>query len=491
MKNTYRAKLSFNKEEVYKERMVMDGAGGLICVPKDEAHLNKIRDSMGFFGGSNNMNTFYPGFSNKDLLPKPEDFVEFPFRLLSATIVAGGSWRSTDFSNEGMLKASTEKLVGKPVYPNHDSDDIVNNLGLIKSTKWTEGFTDSKGQKIPAGIDGIMSLDLKSNPKVVRGVLTGSIFSNSVTVDFEFEPSHKYENYQDFLEAVGTVHKDGKMVTRKATKIIDYYESSLVWLGADPYAKAINEKGELVNVDSSSVVSFSKLPQSVKDDYETSKKYFVNACFSKNNSLSLAEQYEIDLNKRTSEDTNMKFQAYLLKKLNLSADTELTEEMLDKSFAVLKEGEVLVAQATLDATTQEISTLKESNKAVTTLTEEVTTLKKEAGEVKEFVELGKSTLTAKRDEVKRLYSLSVDNKPDASVIATFEAAAPAALEGFLQLYGKSLVSKFTGTCKSCKSTDISFQSSETGDKPGTEEKVAEISATSVEDIRDKYKNKNN
>ena len=73
-----------------------------------------------------------------------------------------------------------------------------------------------------------MAVDAKTNPKVARGVLMGSIFSNSVTVEFEWKMSHPFENEYEFLDKIGQYGADGKMIRRVVTKILNYHKSSLI-----------------------------------------------------------------------------------------------------------------------------------------------------------------------------------------------------------------------------------------------------------------------
>jgi len=236
MKASKNSIFSFNKAESAK--LALDNVG--VNLPFSEL-ANQDTEGFGWWGQSNNANVYQNIDVKKELLPKPEDFVKVPFRLISATTVGAGSWKVTDFSNEAVLKASMKKLIGKPVYPNHDSDDVFNYVGIIESVKWTEARMQD-GQMIPAGIDGIIAIDGKTSPKIARGVLMGAIFSNSVTVNFDWEPSHFFESPNDFYHKIGTIHTDGKMVRRVVTNINDYYESSLVWLGADPFAIAFTQQ---------------------------------------------------------------------------------------------------------------------------------------------------------------------------------------------------------------------------------------------------------
>jgi len=239
-KKTYRMKMNFSKDELAGS--VSLGAVGIsmpmldpLSLEEYRKGLSRQRDSMNF-GMLGNDPKYYQDTKMTDITPKPEDFLEVPFRLISATIVGGGTWKATDFSNTAILKKSTSLLDGVPLYKDHETD-LDNWVGLVNGVKWTGAFKDVSGVDVPAGIDGIVAIDIKTNPKVARGVAAGAIYSNSVTVEFDWEMSHTYENEWDFLNKLGTIGGDGKMIRRVVTAIHNYHESSLVWLGADPFAK--------------------------------------------------------------------------------------------------------------------------------------------------------------------------------------------------------------------------------------------------------------
>ena len=263
-KKQYKGSLSFNKAELIGSSVKMSGVGINIRMPETVADYDTYRGTftstrswlnLGWMG---NDNKFFQNVSASDVIPKKEDFIEVPFRLISGTIVGGGSWKATDFSNLSILKGSMMKLEGKTVYKDHEQD--TNNwIGLVSAVKWTDSFTNpGDNVVVPAGIDGMLMIDTKADPKTARGLLIGSVYSNSVTVDFTYEMSHPFDNEWDFLNKVGQLGADGKMIRRIVTDINDYHETSLVWLGADPFAKAITTDGGLRNIDTSNVFSYCK-----------------------------------------------------------------------------------------------------------------------------------------------------------------------------------------------------------------------------------------
>lgn len=513
MKKQFRGRLSFTKEEL-RGSIALDFAGVNIAPAaraNDVNGMNRIQQQFGLFG-SNNANTYYPDIAGgSDILPKPEDFINVPFRLLSATIVGAGSWKATDFTNTLMLKSSVNKLDRKPVYYDHDTD-LLNWVGIVQSPKWTESFTNPDGQIVPAGIDGIISIDAKTNPKIARGVLIGSIFSNSVTVDFLWEMSHPFESEDEFERRVGSLGTDGKMIRRVATTIIDYYESSLVWLGADPFAKKIGEDGSLLHIDSSSV-AFDKAPAGEVTAYQTDKRLKVDYAIDKNilllskanfntvikydmkREVFLALCKVLGLDPATTKPEDIQLTAVeSLKKADGTEPTGITPEQTAtiEAFSALKGIEVVDEAATVSfdgtvaaftvkpdthavVTKAHLAKLQGEAGKVTALEADKATLQSEKDALVPLADAGKEYITFKRSETERLYKLQMGAEASEDVLKLIKDAEPKVLEGLLGQYTKSAVLKFKGKCKKCDSTEFTFQSSyspEKTDKTDTKKKEA-------------------
>lgn len=314
-------RLSFSKEEIRRAAVELRNAGmGFRTEPVTADRLSLIREEYVPVGNARN-----------ELVPQPEDFVEQVFRLLSATIVAGGTWRATDFSDETMLQRSLTKLEGKPVYKDHNTN-IDNWVGMVRAPYWQQSFTDKAGNAIPAGINGTVAIDGKTSPKTARGILMGAIFSDSVTVEFDWVPSHDIDNPYEFDSLVGTYGPDGRMITRKCVEIIDYHELSLVWLGADPYAKRMLPDGTLQNPEFGASYS--------KEDTDAAKAFgkelaekgrFIVDLASPQVVFNFAKGQEaIQQTVKLNKSIPMELLVALRKKLNLAADAEVTPEMLDQ-----------------------------------------------------------------------------------------------------------------------------------------------------------------
>lgn len=184
-----------------------------------------------------------------NLNPNTDDMLAVPFRMLSATIVGSGTWKSTDFRNERVLQDAAPLLVGRTVYREH-MDYVDYWLGKVMETTFTQSFIQG-GQRIPAGIDALLLIDTDNadNLNIANGIVKGAINSNSVSVEFEWEPSHEFENEWDFEWHIGDI-VEGREVTRVVTRIVAFHETSIVAQGADPYAKRIDANGELVEIGS-------------------------------------------------------------------------------------------------------------------------------------------------------------------------------------------------------------------------------------------------
>lgn len=472
MKKTRKMVLSFSLAET-RSSLTMAMAGVSYKVDaKDEKDL----ESLGLFGDSSNPNMFVPLDVQTEIVPKPEDFVKVPFRLLTATTVAAGSWRATEFP-ESVLKASRSKLDKKPVYLEHDTS-LLNWVGLVQETSWSTASSQD-GMPIPAGIDAMLAIDAKTNPKIVRAVLSGGVFSNSVTVSFDWKPSHQYDKEWEFEDMVGKIHADGTMVRRIATKIHDYYETSLVFLGADPYAKLRNEDGTLVHVASSSVYerSFSKDSESVKT-YLNEKRY-TEFGFSTENVLSLSRKNYVKPNQ-----VDM-FDKILREKLSLAETVELNEQNVGEAFSKLMES----ATSESLALKNEVESLKGKVAANDILLQaekaEKESLQTEVESLKARVATLDFMVEAKRKEALRLYGVSVKGKTNKNVEELIQNAGVQALDGLIEQYGGVNAEKFSATCKTCGSKEVSFQSSlpEVPEAANTTSNIP-----SVDELRAKYGN---
>lgn len=181
----------------------------------------------------------------EEVLPRDQDYIFVQFRALSKTLIDD---YFIDFTQGDVLKQSTPLLLGQTVYPNHDFFDINNWLGSVSNVAW-----DDKGDQFGgvAGINAEYKIDALMNPRIARGLLMDppAIHSTSLTFLFEFEFSHpQLVEEGRFWNLLGD-SVDGSIVRMIVTNIKEYWEASLVFQGADRFAKQIEDIEEETEED--------------------------------------------------------------------------------------------------------------------------------------------------------------------------------------------------------------------------------------------------
>lgn len=400
--------------------------------------------SLGLFGSDIDYNTYYPDLKPEDLVPKDNEFIEPMFRLLSATIVSK-NWYPTDFSLPGVLKDSMNLMLGQTVNCDH-ATDIGNAIGSVSKVVWQEAYKDGD-ILIPAGINGILKIDGKSNPRIARGILMEppSIHSNSVTVQFRWEKSHPELSDDEFYDKIGTYDDKGELIRRMVTEIVRYTETSLVSHGADVYAQKIGEDGKIVNP---------KYANRVWNSYSEVKP-------EENNSTHNTYNYNNNTTNKNQE--TMKLEEFLAKLFgdNMLSLNEGEQPTAEKALELVKS--LIESKATL---LDSESTLKEQ---VTNLTSEVTNLKASIESSKDMVELGKSYITELREKVlnnyKKICKDSLDEKDPIVLMINSDTTPVITLQGLNKSYTQRLEELYPLTCSKCGSKDVSRASSFKEDDP--------------------------
>jgi len=487
-----------------------------LAKPKNIYEVQRICQSFGveaygFFGSTNN-NKFYPGITAKDIIPKEEDFVYVPFRMLTSTVVGYGSWKITDFTNKELLKNSMHLLKNKPIQLDHDYD-VENFVGSIAEVEWKEEqkFGDDV---IPAGIDGLFKIDAKVNPKIARGVLSDIVYSDSVTIEFDWEPSHSFEDEDEFYMKLGTM-VDDKLVRRIATDIYDYHEVSLVFLGADPYAKKRKEDGSYKNPHKSKVYEgFTAAPDKEKKEYKDGSMSLVFDNRKSLLSLSASNPYKIT--KGTQNTNTMKNlleliltflavdEATFKATLGLDKDAEITEEALksflsnpkstttemsddDKlrltAFNKMVEGidkPSITKENGLEGysliTSAQLSQYKENTTKLGDLNKKIPGLEKTEEKYNAFVE-------SKRKEAINLAKLELKENFTEDVENAFNSADEGQLDVLVKQYTGKVFERFVGKCKKCGESDFSLQHSYVSQG---DDNSFENDEFDVDDVRRKY-----
>ncbi|MCB9047608.1 MAG: hypothetical protein H6550_15855 [Chitinophagales bacterium] len=524
------AKLSFNAVLPHPETVSMQRSGVPMGMPSrvTTEEFDRIRAEYGLFGGSAGTNKFYADLKLEDIMPKAEDYVNIPMRFISQAIVGGGSWKATDFSTPGVLEASVQRLGGKPMFTEHDQE-VLNAVGLIANPYW-ESATGTGEQFVPGGISGNAMVDYKSNPRLARLVLSGAIYSSSVTATFNFEASHTFKDAEEFFRNVGTIsNSDNKMVRRVVTEVLDYDESSFVWLGADPYAKTKAPDGTLRNVDHKSVyfskadtVSYDKADSKEMKEYTDEKRLHINFAIPQT-VLSLSkEKVTTQFSTQTPKEVKMnKFAIAFIATFgkSLGIDFEVTEEtqLTDDQVSKLTEGltklgikdpaapdavsfvnRLFVANDKLEAIAAAPATLL-ANKGefVAVPKSEYTALVDKSklamdADTKQALEeratMGDKHIAFQRSECERLYKLSLGKaEPNQAVLKNIQDAKADLLEGMLQQYGKEAVQKTAAFCTHCNSGEhIDMRSTVDTSEGKGDHKTPDNASFSVAAMRDKF-----
>ena len=281
------------------------------------------------------------------------------------------------------------------------------------------------------------------------------------------------------------------MVRRVVTNIIDIYETSLVWLGADPIAKILDENNEPINVERSAIVgreAYDADPlRRLYDKKKSEGQYFVaDNNFTKQNTIDLTkhvfENFSKSGNYNTDEMKNevtLKVAELLGKKpeevtladLNgfIKVDDAAAAKVKIDGYDTIK-GELATAKTDNDtlklAATADKATIEKYTKIVAV--DKLDELETNVGlaSVVKMAEYGKTTLKGKRDEAVRLYKIAVkEADQSAAVIKTMEEGDDATVDGFLKQYGAAAYSEFGATCTKCGTGEnISLRSSKPEDE---------------------------
>ena len=420
---------------------------------------------FGFWGGDIDYNTYYPNLDNP-----------------------------TDFGQNGVLKASMKLLLGQTVNCDHETN-IGNAIGAVSQVMWQESYKDGSFT-IPAGINGILKIDGKANPRIARGILMEppSIHSNSVTVQFKWDKSHPGMEDGEFYQKLGTYDSKGEMVRRIVTEVVRYMETSLVSHGADSFAQKIGEDGKIINP------TFAKRTWSSYEEYrdDKSKQYFFTDYKTDFNSFQEKDNTPDSFNDNgtqenhnpNKENMNKELQEFLEKlfgdnMLSLAEGKEMTQEEVISCIQSL-----VSSKNSLQTTVDNLTTEKSS------LTEQITNLNAEVANLKEMATVGKNHIASLRENAVTTYKKLMGDKADETIVTMLNAETTGivTLISLTKDYQSRLEEKFPMVCASCGSHDVSRASSvaETDEKTGTQKPAttsnAEAKSTS-ETLEDLYKKK--
>ncbi|MCL2154052.1 MAG: hypothetical protein FWH53_00150 [Leptospirales bacterium] len=245
--------------------------------------------------------------ADKLTLDEDEKYIYAPFRALSAVLIAD---RAIDFSKTDVLKKSSRMLQGQTVYPNHDHD--VNKwLGTVVKSWWEDAT--------PPGVNVTLKINKEWNQRVVAGIKDGAIHSASVDVIFEFEKSHP--DLEDFYYHLGETI-NGKIVALTVTKILSYGEISLVWQGADGFAKRLD-----LTLEGAGAADQAKKTEGGLKGMKITRSLLIRAGLAPSSYGMNASAQEVELDEKMSEK--------LMSELDVAINT--LSDSLDKQTELLNE----------------------------------------------------------------------------------------------------------------------------------------------------------
>ncbi len=479
-----------------KLQLQLKGVGVVIKEENNATPKQASSQNYGFWSDAEN-NHFHPDIkSARDVEPKPEDYFLIPFRFITACIVGGESYKATKFPAD-VLKASMDKLLGVPVYTDHDTTTVTNCIGYVESVTWSDGYTLPDGTVVPPGIEGNYAIDSKIAPNVGRNLLVGALNSNSVTVEFYWKPSHTLPENVSLWDVLGTYDPQGNMYCRVVDEIVGYLETSPVFRGADPFAKGLDKDGHVKKIDKANIF-YSKEPEKAGPD----EKGFQIICTNEIGKLHLNKssfhyQQETDKpNTKKMDKILLSFIAKWLKNPDLKEE-DVTPEMV-QSFTQAIEADLTARPSTEEfARLQGVETatrtalgitdetpvtlesfksfkvvdlnsytaLKEKADKQETLAAEIVQLISERDALKPDAAIGTAITADLKTEAIRLHTVISNGTPNEATLKLInETQNVEAIKGLITSFGGKLVStEFKATCTKCESSDhISFQSSQIG-----------------------------
>ena len=417
------------------------------------------------------------------------------FRLLSETIVSK-NWNPTDFGQNGVLKASMKMLLGQTVNCDHETN-IGNAIGAVSQVMWQEAYKDGSFT-IPGGINGILKIDGKANPRIARGILMEppSIHSNSVTVQFKWDKSHPSMEESEFYQKLGTYDSKGEMVRRIVTEVVRYMETSLVSHGADSFAQKIGSDGKIINP------TFAKRTWSSYEEYrdDKSKQYFFTDYKSDFSSFQEKDDTQGSFNDNQEGDEKSKTN----NKENMNKELqEFLESLFGKDMLTLGEGQEMSQEAAVSLIQNLVSSRNELQTSVdnlttekNSLTEQVTNLNAQVANLTEMATVGKNHIASLRENAVGTYKKLMGENADETIVTMLNAETTGitTLISLTKDYQARLEEKFPLTCAKCGSKDVNRASSvsedDTQGKTGTEDTTQNQEPSSTGSVLDSlYKKK--
>lgn len=441
---------------------------GIDRIMKEGTEKNLM--SFGLFdSGSPNYYTYYPDVKPEDMNPSDSEFIYPVYRLLSKVIIAP-KFRAIDFSYGNVLQDSMGLMTGQTVFIDHET--ITGSaMGVVFETFWQESYKLG-GKTIPAGMNGVLKIDAKANPRLARLITMDppAVHSASVTINFHWVKSHAELSDDEFYAKLGTLDKRGQLIRKLVDKVNMYAELSLVPHGADPFAKKLKDGKIVMSKHASRVyeLSFSqakleKTPYLGMGPLGDLIPYnSATLSFSEDEIFNTIESTNNPLNSSEMDLTQ------LIERLNLSAETITDEE------AFVAHIESLISnQASQEELQSQITSLTterdEALNQVTPLQESISELEGQITSLQEnqmseeniaLVEMARQSLEAVRLDAKKFYSLAFGDKADALILDQIEKADFKTAEAFRNQYQAEFEDKVPLKCEACGSEKVSRKTAE-------------------------------
>lgn len=405
---------------------------------------------------SPDFNTYYPGENADSVKPEDEDFIFPVYRLLSEIVVNKMS-SPVDFSQNDVLKNSMPLLQNLTIYSGHE-ELIGNHLGSVVEVAWQDSYK-YKGVTIPPGVNGVLKVDAKANPKIARGILQDppAIHSVSLSVLYKWVKSHDMPD-DEFYNKLGTYNDKKELIRKIASEIILYTELSLVPHGADPFAQLLKD-GKINN------------PQWAKKFYALGDSRL--SCVDFNRSYTGDLEVEINslsfkpnINNPPKSEENM--DEFITKLGKVVGYSETDQEKLLAHVSKLISDNLANEKQYADENAQ----LKKDNEKLKSDLKQEKEGNVQLKNDQPYIEVGKNHLKTVRDEAVKFYTSVKGDKKDDNIIKIIENSDLEAAKAFLGEYREKFEELTPLTCQDCNSKNIerASASQEDGEDGGKGEK---------------------
>ena len=399
----------------------------------------------------------FEGLSDTFAPPKDSDFVLVEFRLLSADIIVGeGGWNCSMFPAE-VLREAVKLFENVPAVYNH-SLNVRDVVGNVVNPFYQNAYTTPEGKAIPSGVNGFFKISKKRHADLVYDLMSepSPIQSTSSMIEFEWEPSHKFDDdeYAFYWHLGDKIN--GEFVHMRATKILSVTHQGLVYEGADKYAKKMD------GTTKEDFVAFAKESGLLKEEVAgmAADRFIAKHQFSKNmNTQGEATEPKEDGDVAELETTKQLLEAERKSKTDLEQTVAtLSKEKQEAEAALSTERE---------KAEQFAKELTEAKEQIKSLEASLQTAQLSQKKLQEDSEFAKKVKAEKTEYAKQVYTLFAKGKPDEKVIGLIERAEYADLDALIVSYGGSLMQAYgTPKCDKCGNEGFTFRSSKADDLEG-------------------------